>query len=119
MRTVGARELKQHTGEIIGQVQQGERFVLTVRCRPVAVIAPLDRAALDEALARELAKTEAKGWLAVAESAFAFWDNDEDAVWDQAPLESVTARGRYRPRAVPVHGPVWPEVPARPRALPG
>jgi prevent-host-death family protein len=87
MRTVGARDLKQHTGEIIAQVQQSERFVLTVRGRPVAVIAPLDQAALDDALAQELAKAEAEGWLRLAEDAFAFWDSDEDAVWDGLALD--------------------------------
>lgn len=28
-----------------------------------------------------------EGWLAAAERAFAFWDNDEDAIWDQAAVE--------------------------------
>ena len=29
------------------------------------------------------ADTEQKGWLKVAESAFAFWDNPDDDGWDQ------------------------------------
>ncbi len=86
MRTVGARDLKQHTGEVIARVRSGERLVLTVRGRPVAVIAPIDQAALDAAIARELEKAEGEGWLAAAEGAFAFWDNEEDAVWDHVPV---------------------------------
>jgi prevent-host-death family protein len=87
MRTVGARDLKQHTGEVIARVRSGERLVLTVRGYPVAVIAPIDQGALDAAIARELQKVEGEGWLAVAEGAFAFWDNDEDAVWDHVPVQ--------------------------------
>ncbi len=87
MRTVGARDLKQHTGEVIARVRSGERLVLTVRGRPVAVIAPIDQGVLDAAIARELAKAEGEGWLAVAEGTFAFWDNDEDAVWDHVAVD--------------------------------
>lgn len=82
MYRVGARELKQHTGEIIERVRKGERVVLTLRGNPVAVISPIDQEALEEALSEETrrAERETLGWLAASESAFDFWDNEEDEV---------------------------------------
>jgi prevent-host-death family protein len=87
MDFVGARELKQHTGAVIARVQSGERLVLTVRGRPVAIIAPIKQQALDEALAGEAARVENEGWLAAAAGAFAFWDSTDDAVWDDVAVE--------------------------------
>ncbi|MGB3681838.1 MAG: type II toxin-antitoxin system prevent-host-death family antitoxin [Rubrobacteraceae bacterium] len=89
MYRVGARELKQHTGEIIERVRKGERVVLTHRGDPVAVISPLDTDALEEALGEEAqrAETESLGWLAAGESAFGFWENEEDEVWDTVAKE--------------------------------
>ena len=40
MGTVTAKQLKQRTGEIIKRLKSGERFTLTHRGKPVAVIAP-------------------------------------------------------------------------------
>ncbi|CAN5822211.1 hypothetical protein BH23ACT11_BH23ACT11_26510 [soil metagenome] len=89
MYRVGARELKQHTGEVIERVRKGERVVLTLRGNPVAVISPLDAGALDIALSEETkrAERESLGWLAASESAFDFWDNEEDEVWDTVGRE--------------------------------
>lgn len=89
MYRVGARELKQHTGEIIERVRKGERVVLTLRGNPVAVISPIDQEALEEALSEETrrAEREALGWLAASESAFDFWENEEDEVWDTVGKE--------------------------------
>jgi prevent-host-death family protein len=41
MGTVTAKQLKQRTGEIIKRLKSGERFTLTHRGKPVAVINPL------------------------------------------------------------------------------
>ena len=89
MYRVGARELKQHTGEIIERVRKGERVVLTLRGEPVAVISPLDADALEEALNEETkrAERESLGWLAASETAFDFWDNEEDETWDTVAKE--------------------------------
>src|SRR6266511_4793960 len=87
MNTVGARDLKQHTGEVIARVRSGERLLLTVRGRPVAVIAPIDQQALEAAISREAQKVEDGGWLAAAEDAFTFWDNDDDAIWDRVAVK--------------------------------
>ena len=89
MYQVGARELKQHTGEIIERVRKGERIVLTLRGNPVAVISPLDAGALEEALGEEAkrAESESLGWLAASETAFDFWDNEEDEVWNTVKEE--------------------------------
>lgn len=82
---VGARELKQHTGEIIERVRLGERVLITHRGEAVAVISPIDREALREALISEAkrAEQESLGWLAASEGAFSFWENEDDAVWDE------------------------------------
>jgi prevent-host-death family protein len=40
MGTVTAKQLKQRTGEIIKRLKSGERFTLTHRGKPVAVINP-------------------------------------------------------------------------------
>ncbi len=40
MSTVTAKQLKQKTGEVIKKVRLGERFTVTYRGKPVAVIAP-------------------------------------------------------------------------------
>ena len=82
MKRVGARELKQHTGAVIERVQRGERLLLTHRGSPVAIISPFDPAAFDELLNREAAGAESLAWLKASNTAFAFWENAEDAVWD-------------------------------------
>jgi prevent-host-death family protein len=82
---VGARELKQHTGEIIERVRTGERMLITHRGEAVAVISPIDREAVAEALEAEAERAESESltWLATSEEAFSFWDNEEDAIWDE------------------------------------
>ena len=92
MERVGARELKQHTGEIIERVRMGERVLITHRGEAVAVISPIDQEALSEALASEAARAEKEtlGWLAASESAFSFWENEDDAVWDDVGDEIGT-----------------------------
>lgn len=89
--SVGARELKQHTGEIVERVRNGERVLLTLRGEPVAVISPVDQRAIEEALEAEAEKAEKEslGWLAASESSYSFWDNAEDEVWDEVAASSV------------------------------
>lgn len=95
MRSVGARELKQHTGEIVERVRNGERVLVTLRGEPVAVISPVDRRAIEEAVQLEArrAERESLGWLTASESSFSFWDNEEDGVWDEAPETSAGRTG--------------------------
>ncbi len=88
MRQVAAKELKQHTGEVIAHLRRGERLLLTHRGSPIAVIAPLDPNALAELIDREAARAETAGWLGAGAGAFTFWDNAEDDVWDQVTSES-------------------------------
>lgn len=40
MGTVTAKQLKQHTGEIIKRLKSGERLTITHRGKPVAIMAP-------------------------------------------------------------------------------
>ena len=83
MERVAARELKQHTSEIIARLQRGERLLLTHRGSPIAVIAPLNQATLEQSIQQEAERAEQLAWLALNQSAFAFWDNEDDTVWDQ------------------------------------
>lgn len=91
MYSVGSRELKQHTGEIVERVRNGERVLVTLRGEPVAVISPVDRQAIAEAVEIEAgrAERESLGWLAASESSFSFWDNEEDEVWDEVAEASA------------------------------
>ena len=52
----------------------------------MAVISPVDRQAIAEAVETEAgrAERESLGWLAASEGSFSFWDNAEDEVWDEA-----------------------------------
>lgn len=95
MYSVGARELKQHTGEIVERVRNGERVLLTLRGEPVAVISPVDQRAIEEAVEAEAEKAEKEslGWLAASESSFSFWENTEDEVWDEV-TEGSTSQTR-------------------------
>ena len=94
MYSVGARELKQHTGEIVERVRNGERVLVTLRGEPVAVISPVDQRAIEEAIEVEAEKAEREslGWLAASESSFSFWDNAEDEIWDEM-AEGSTSQG--------------------------
>lgn len=89
--SVGARELKQHTGEIMERVRGGERVLLTLRGEPVAVISPVNQEAIEEAVQVEAEKAEKEslGWLAASEEAFSFWDNSEDEFWDEVAESSA------------------------------
>jgi prevent-host-death family protein len=89
MYRIGTRELKQHTGEIMARVQQGERVIVTYRGNPIAVISPIDQDTLEAMLAKEGERAEASslGWLKASETAFGFWNNKEDEVWDQVQVK--------------------------------
>jgi len=93
--SVGTRELKQHTGEIVERVRKGERVLLTLRGEPVAVISPVDQRAIEEAIETEAEKAEKEslGWLATSEGSFSFWDNIEDEVWDETAEGSSNHTG--------------------------
>jgi prevent-host-death family protein len=102
---VGARELKQHTGEIMERVRGGERVLLTMRGEPFAVISPVNREAIEEAVQSEAKKAEkesleALGWLTASEEAFSFWGNSKEEVRLRAqkrrPLSSL--KGSLPPR---------------------
>ena len=86
MQQIGARELKQHTGEVIERIQRGERLLLTHRGSPIAIITPIDRAAVDQLLDREAEDAASLAWPGASESAFGFWDNAEDQDWDKVQL---------------------------------
>ena len=98
MERAGAREFKRHTGEIIERVRTGERVLITHRGEAVVLISPIDQQALREALASEAGRAEQEtlGWLAASESAFSFWESEDDAMWDEVADEIGGGRGRCR-----------------------
>jgi len=63
----------------------GERVLITYRGEAVAVISPMDQGAVHEAVVSEAkrAEQETLGWLAASEGAFSFWENEDNAVWDE------------------------------------
>lgn len=77
MKFVGGRELRNHTGKVLRAVQEGEKVILTKRGKPVAALVPLEE---DEV---ERLVLEGRAWLKLSESAFDFWENDENDIWNQ------------------------------------
>ncbi|MGH7408716.1 MAG: type II toxin-antitoxin system Phd/YefM family antitoxin [Candidatus Methylomirabilales bacterium] len=77
MKFVGVRELRNQTGKVLSAVQRGERVVLTKRGKPFAAMARL----MEEEIERLV--LEGRGWLKLSESAFEFWDNEEDEIWNE------------------------------------
>ncbi len=77
MKFIGGRELRNNTGKVLRAVQEGEKVILTKRGKPVAALVPLEE---DEV---ERLVLEGRAWLKLCESAFDFWDNDEDDIWNQ------------------------------------
>jgi len=77
MKFVGVRELKNKTTEVLTYVQKNGKVVVTSRGKPVATIAPLKEEEI------ELFIIEGNNWLKLSESAFKFWDNEEDEIWNK------------------------------------
>lgn len=48
MKSCSARELKNHTGEILRQVGSGEKILITKRGKPCAVLSPVENGQLSE-----------------------------------------------------------------------
>ena len=83
MKRVTAGYLKQHTGAVIERVRRGERLLLTHRGNPIAIVTPIDRAAVDDMLNREAVDAEPLSLVKASEATFDFWESAEDTVWDR------------------------------------
>ena len=77
MRFVGVRELRNKTGEVLSAVQKGDKVILTKRGKPFAAMARLREEEIERLI------LEGQGWLKLSESAFDFWDNEDDKIWDK------------------------------------
>lgn len=77
MRFIGVRELRNKTGEVLNAVQKGDKVILTRRGKPFAAMARLREDEIERLI------LEGRGWLKLSESAFDFWDNAEDEVWNK------------------------------------
>jgi len=75
MQTVSAKDLKNHTGEILRRVRAGATVAVTNRGRRVAVIAPLSTAAEEQAHGKEGSEAwaEIRAALAATEPEHADW----------------------------------------------
>ena len=82
---VGARELKQHTGEILERVRMGERVLITHRGRRSPSSRPSTRKHCDRLWPRRRGVPSRRRWVGSrpARAAFSFWENEDDAVWDE------------------------------------
>lgn len=78
MRFVGVRELRNRTGKILNAVREGEKVILTKRGKPFAAMARLREEEIERLV------LEGRAWLKLSESAFDFWDNEEDEIWNKA-----------------------------------
>jgi len=77
MKFVGVRELRNKTGEVLSAVQKGDKVILTKRGKPFAAMARLRENEIERLI------MEGQGWLKLSESAFDFWNNEDDEVWDK------------------------------------
>jgi len=77
MKFVGVRELRNKTGEVLSAVQKGDKVILTKRGKPFAAMARLREEEIERLI------LEGQGWLKLSESAFDFWDNEDDKIWDK------------------------------------
>ena len=77
MKFVGVREFRNKTGEILNAVRKGEKVILTKRGKPFAAMARLREEEIERLI------LEGRGWLKLSESAFNFWDNEEDEIWNK------------------------------------
>ncbi len=54
MRTVTAKDLKNKTGEAIQAVSRGEKIVVTLRGKPVALLSPINAEELEQQSLRDM-----------------------------------------------------------------
>ncbi|MBI4611095.1 MAG: type II toxin-antitoxin system prevent-host-death family antitoxin [Candidatus Rokubacteria bacterium] len=78
MKLIEVRELRNKTAEALSTVQKGNRVILTRRGKPFAVIARLREEEAERLI------LEGRGWLKLSASAFDFWDNEDDEIWNKA-----------------------------------
>lgn len=77
MKFVGVRELRNKTSAVLSAVQKGDKIILTKRGKPFAAVARLREEEIEGLI------LEGRGWLKLSESAFDFWNNEDDEVWNQ------------------------------------
>lgn len=77
MKFIGVRELRNKTGQVLSAVDKGEKVILTKRGKPFAAMTRLREEEIERLI------LEGRGWLKLSESAFDFWNNDEDEVWNK------------------------------------
>lgn len=76
MKFVGVRELRNKTGQVLSAVQKGDKVILARRGKPFAAMARLREDEIERLI------LEGRGWLKLSESAFDFWDNEDDEAWN-------------------------------------
>ena len=90
MPTIGVRELRQQTSELLRKVQEEKaEYIITHQGQPVAVLLPLDVEAVDQAILEIGKRGPAQSWDAYAQVAAqvrAAWPESVDT---QSLLDSV------------------------------
>ena len=68
MATIGVRELRQQTSELLRRVKEEQaEYVVTYQGRPVAVLLPLDADAIEAAILQVGKRGAGEGWDAYAQ----------------------------------------------------
>jgi len=90
MPTIGVRELRQQTSELLRRVQEEKaEYIITNQGQPVAILLPLDAEAVEQAILDVGKRGAARGWDAyaqVVERVREAWPADTDT---QAALDDV------------------------------
>ncbi len=89
MPTIGVRELRQQTAELLRKVKEEKtEYIITHQGQPVALLLPLDAQAVEEAILQVGKRGAAEGWdgyTKVAERVRQAWPEDThtDALIDE------------------------------------
>jgi prevent-host-death family protein len=95
LTTVSVQEAKMHLSRLLERVGEGEEIIIAKAGRPLARLIPagenLERrepgSAAGKVVIGEDFDAPLPGGIAVNESAFDFWQNEEDEVWNMAGKE--------------------------------
>ncbi|MBN1247952.1 MAG: type II toxin-antitoxin system Phd/YefM family antitoxin [Anaerolineae bacterium] len=82
MTTIGVRELRQQTGEVLRAIREEKaEYVITYQGEPVAILLPLDAEEVEQAIIEVGKRGAGRGWDAyaqVADRIRAVWPKETD-----------------------------------------
>jgi prevent-host-death family protein len=90
MATIGVRELRQQTAEVLRRIREEKaEYVIAYQGQPVAVMLPLDVEAVEAAVLEVGKQGAAQGWDAYAQVAAAVRDRWPDDVPTASVLDEI------------------------------